>query len=934
MSTYKDVVKKAIEEGWYLDSCGSDERYYSWGSFMDLCGMSVEDAMIPDSGGGEGDDKTKNTVNVTMQKGNDGEYSIHLVPTKAPEADVIVSMTVDGVSQVITIPAGVTNFDTGIKGENPAKPYASVSNITLSSEDETYKYSAKNNVQTGIFTLTMVKNGNKTTEQVKYGTEVELTSPGEREGYDFVWKDGSGSVITGSTYTMPESDAKVTGTYVAKKYTLTYNIYIEKIEGNSPVLEHLSSGTSVVAFGTKVYTVIGSLMPAKTGYNIDGWNESGTAVTSATTMPARDMSVNNTYSLKKYTLTYKADGQIIEQDSLYYTQAISPATPPEKTGYTVVGWDVEIPATMPARNITANAVYEAIKYYIRYFVDGAQKYSDERIYGDSITIRANESKEGYTFSGWDPSSLPATMPAEDIQVVGTFSINTYTLTCMVDGAEWYTEHYEYGATIDKSLINEPSKVGYTFTGWSPVIPQTMGAADVTCNAQFQINRHTLTYNVDGEVYETFEYDYGTAITPIAEPVKSGYTFSGWDDVPATMPDNDVEVNGTFEVNRHSIVYKLDGSVYETISGVAYGTELSLIPDPEGREGYTFSGWEGLPATMPDNDIEVVGTFDINYHTLTYLLDGEQYGEQESVAYGTALTPRENPESREGYTFSGWTGLPVTMPDNDVEVTGNFIINQYTMLFVLNGEPYTSITDDYNAEFAAPEVSAETGYHFTGWAPEVPERIPAQDMTFSGVTEINVHTASYYITNEHGVRSLTAETDYAYGAVIDYPDFTAPDGYILRWTKEYLTMPDMDIDIEGKYVEIPDATMVYYGMVPRSASTDFEDYELLDTFEYENGVDRDLTFTCPGDPEYDPSWSQRKQQRWASEHRYDFYILAPSNTNVNFGNSIGWQDIEAIDHEFTIDGNEYTPYHLLTEEDCPFSIEVDDQWNMRIKITKN
>ena len=56
MSDYRDVVKKAIEEGWYLDSCGSDERYYTWGSFIDLCGMSVEDAKLPDSGGGGGDD--------------------------------------------------------------------------------------------------------------------------------------------------------------------------------------------------------------------------------------------------------------------------------------------------------------------------------------------------------------------------------------------------------------------------------------------------------------------------------------------------------------------------------------------------------------------------------------------------------------------------------------------------------------------------------------------------------------------------------------------------------------------------------------------------------------------------------------------------------------------------------------------------------------
>ncbi len=56
---------------------------------------------------------------------------------------------------------------------------------------------------------------------------------------------------------------------------------------------------------------------------------------------------------------------------------------------------------------------------------------------------------------------------------------------------------------------------------------------------------TLTYKVDGEVYKQYELAVGDAITPEAAPTKEGYTFSGWSEIPETMPANDIEVVGTF-----------------------------------------------------------------------------------------------------------------------------------------------------------------------------------------------------------------------------------------------------------------------------------------------------------------------------------------------------------------------------------------------------
>ena len=62
----------------------------------------------------------------------------------------------------------------------------------------------------------------------------------------------------------------------------------------------------------------------------------------------------------------------------------------------------------------------------------------------------------------------------------------------------------------------------------------------------------LTYVVDGEVYKTYDIDYGAAITPEPAPTKEGYTFSGWSEIPKTMPAYDVTVTGSFIVNQYTI----------------------------------------------------------------------------------------------------------------------------------------------------------------------------------------------------------------------------------------------------------------------------------------------------------------------------------------------------------------------------------------------
>ena len=443
--------------------------------------------------------------------------------------------------------------------------------------------------------------------------------------------------------------------------------------------------------------------PTKEGYTFSGWSEI------PETMPAHDVTVTGTFSINSYKLTYTVDGEVYKTYDLEYGATITPEAEPTKEGYNFSGWS-EIPATMPAHDVTVTGSFSKGQYKLIYMLDGQTYKTISYDYGDAITPEPAPIREGYTFSGW--SEIPATMPAHDVTVTGTFSINSYKLTYVVDGVEYKSYDIEYGATITPEV--EPTKEGYTFSGWSE-IPETMPAHDVTVTGTFSINKYKLTYTVDGEVYKTYEMEYGATITPEAEPSKEGYTFSGWSTIPTTMPAYDVTITGSFTKGAYKLTYMLDGVVYKTIS---YDYT---------KEGYTFSGWSEIPETMPAHDVMVTGTFSINKYKLTYTVDGEVYKTYE-MEYGATITPEVEP-AKEGYTFSGWSTIPATMPAYDVTVTGTFKVNKYKVNYFVDNNPYYTDMVEYGAIITPPNVPEREGYDFA-WV-YIPDTMPAYDISIYG-----------------------------------------------------------------------------------------------------------------------------------------------------------------------------------------------------------
>ncbi len=198
-----------------------------------------------------------------------------------------------------------------------------------------------------------------------------------------------------------------------------------------------------------------------------------------------------------------------------------------------------------------------------------------------------------------------------------------------------------------------------------------------------------------------------------------------------MPAKDVTVSGSFAVNSYKLTYVVDGEVYleETVS---YGSKIAAAPAPE-KEGYTFSGWEGLPEVMPAKDVTVSGSFTVNSYKLTYVVDGEVYLE-ETVAYGSKIEAASAPE-KEGYTFSGWEGLPEVMPAKDVTVTAVYDVNYYKLTVYLDGEVYFEAELEMGAEINIPDPELPSDKVFDGWVEEIPETMPSHDVEIHGTTSV-------------------------------------------------------------------------------------------------------------------------------------------------------------------------------------------------------
>ena len=490
-------------------------------------------------------------------------------------------------------------------------------------------------------------------------------------------------------------------------------------------------------------------------------------------------------SMKTFVIIYMVDGKVYETKEVEFGADITLIENPIKEGHTFTGWS-EAPETMPAEDIVVYGSFTANKYLVTFKIGDEVIASDSLEYGTVIVLPEVPEKEGFVFSGW--GEVPETVPAGDVAYEGNFSVNSYKLTFVVDGEIVEELLVAYGAAVD--LIGFPTKDGYSFDGWGEA-PETMPANDVEICGTFTINKYLVTFKIGDDVIASDSLEFGAKIVSPEAPEKEGYTFNGWMDVPETVPAGDITIEGKYMANEYLLTFIVDGALYE-MRKVRCDEEIAVLKLAE-RVGYTLV-WENWIGRMPAKDYTVRGKYVPNKYVITYIVDGNIV-QTDSVAYGTTIVTLEEPV-KEGYTFSGWDEVPATMPAQDITIYGTFAINKYMVSFVVDGVVMAANELEYGSAITVPTMPEREGYTFSGWD-EVAETVPAHDVTYEACYVANVYRVFYFVGTQ-----LVHTADVAYGEVI--PEFvyepTTEGDVFVGWIGEsYDTMPAHDVTYTANIV---------------------------------------------------------------------------------------------------------------------------------------
>ena len=374
-------------------------------------------------------------------------------------------------------------------------------------------------------------NSYKTIGNIRFGTALSLISDNmEKQGY--VWNGW-----VGLPSTMPDNDVTVTGNYTAATNTpYVVKHWQQKVDGSE---EQNDANYTLANTDNLTGTTGESATPAVKSYT--GF----TAPSTQTASIAADGStvVNYYYTRIPYTITFDSNGgTAVDSITQRYGSSVDAPAEPTKTGYTFKSWHEDsdcllLPYTFPI-TLTHNA-----KVYAKWTANTDTAYKVEHwqqnLDGSSYTLAGADNLTGTTaaqvtpavksYVGFTaPATTTATIAPDGSTVVSYYyTRNSYTVTFDTGGG---TEIASVTKKYDEDVIapvNNPTKTGYTFVGWSPSLPAKMPAGDMTVTAQWTVNQYTITFEENGGSPVTdITQDYGTALS-LPASAKSGYSFGGW-----------------------------------------------------------------------------------------------------------------------------------------------------------------------------------------------------------------------------------------------------------------------------------------------------------------------------------------------------------------------------------------------------------------------
>ena len=444
----------------------------------------------------------------------------------------------------------------------------------------------------------IVKNGSAFTAPASDG----LTRPDGNTGSYFMWLDGNGkSYEPGDS--VPADVTELTVQWTAPTYTVTL---------------HANGGTINNGNVTEYTYGVGATLPTdvmRTGYTFKGWyyneNLTGSPVTAIGDTETGNKEYWAKWEINQYTVTVKPENGeadiTITQD--YGTPITAPADP-TREGYTFIGWDREIPTTMPAEDMTITAKWKVNSYTITFDTAGGSEIAPiTQDYGTQIAAPADPTREGYTFIGWD-KAIPATMPAENI-----------TVTAQWKDSEKPTGEIKISENSWKAFLN-----------------------NITFGLFFK-DTQTVTINAADNSGESVTVEYLLSNKELTKTELDGMTFTAYTAPFGIDPDNEyiIYVRLTDKAGNTDYICS-DGIVLDGTSPVIKGIENGKTY----CEAQTVTIDEKYIDTVIVNETKV--TLDENNSFVLSPADGEQKIIVTDKAGNTAeMTVTVN----DGHTFGEW-----------------------------------------------------------------------------------------------------------------------------------------------------------------------------------------------------------------------------------------------------------------------------------------
>ncbi|MCH2557915.1 MAG: InlB B-repeat-containing protein [Alcanivorax sp.] len=523
--------------------------------------------------------------------------------------------------------------------------------------------------------------------------------------------------------------------------------------------------------------------PQRDGYLLEGWNTasdgSGTGYTDSLPLGGTDQTLYAQWQLEVYTVSFDTDGGEALDDLELAPDATINAPTPVREGHTFLGWQPALPATMPRTDLAVTAQWQVNQYTLTFNSNGGSSVGAiTQNYGSAVTAPTAPVLEGYTFAGWSPA-LPATVPAQDLTLTAQWQVNQYTLTFDSNGGTAVGGITQnYGSAV--TIPAAPTREGHTFTGWSPAVPATVPAGNLTLTAQWQVNQYTLTFDSNGgTAVGALTQDYGSAVNAPAAPSREGHTFTGWSpSVPATVPAQNLTLTAQWQVNQYTLTFDSNGGTAVGALTQDYGSAVTAPAAPT-REGHTFNGWSpSVPATVPAQNLTLTAQWEVNQYTITFDSNGGSAVDALTLDYASAVTAPDAP-TRKGYAFTGWSpALPATVPARDLTVTAQWSVNAYTLTFdSAGGTAVAPLTQDYGTAITAPAAPQREFHVFQGWSPAVPATMPAANQVLTAVWQEFTRYTAAVVVQGEGQVSPASQTLYQTQSAQFTLTLNDPDDYV-------------------------------------------------------------------------------------------------------------------------------------------------------------